>query len=81
MIKELGVKEREANEANRTELAEIMPQITSLSTEENKFDEQIALAKDRLERAENSANDPQIQLENAEQRVKDCQVRLADSET
>lgn len=79
MIKELGVKERQANEVNRNELVEIMPQITSLSSEENKWESDISVTRDRLQRAQNVANDPQDQLNQAEERVTRLETELENS--
>jgi hypothetical protein len=53
-----------------------MPQITTLSTEENSWSRSLSLANDRLENLVNAANDPQKQLETAEQHKKDLQVAL-----
>jgi predicted nucleic acid-binding Zn-ribbon protein len=79
LIKELGVKERQANEVNRNELVEIMPQITSLSSEENKWESDISVTRDRLQRAQNVANDPQDQLNQAEERVTRLETELENS--
>lgn len=79
-LKDLNVKEREANEETRTELNEIMPQITALSSEENRWTQQLSLANDRLENLLNAANNPQNQLKNAEGRAAELQASLDKNE-
>jgi hypothetical protein len=61
----LRKKECDANKENRAELAKIMPQIGALDTEEGKCLNNLEIARDKLQRAQDEANNPQQQLDEA----------------